>query len=250
MNRLLGTNTVTPMTLPQSECLKTLHIRDGNTRFKGQTTVELSLILLPFFAILFAIIDYAQIYFYENSLQNALRESTRFATAGRIIQATNADGSLAYETNNGVTVPKAISDTAGREASRNECIRYWFLSNCVIQMPLSNITITSAPTLPGEDPNIFIPGSRLAILEQTNGAAANLGPGGEGDYLQVTATNSVHTITPLFSYLGGYDRNGPNTYRIAVSAIVKNEPALLNFLHTNVYSDEVFDTNCYTQPYY
>ncbi len=92
------------------------------------------------FAILFAIIDFAQIYFYENSLQNALREAARFATAGRVIQAYNANGSPAYETNSdGVVVPKAITGLRrDGEASRNECIRYWFLSNCVVKsIPLS-----------------------------------------------------------------------------------------------------------------
>jgi Flp pilus assembly protein TadG len=54
----------------------------------GQTTVEFAFICLPFFIILFAIIDFAQIYFYENSVQNAMREAARFATAGSVIQAT------------------------------------------------------------------------------------------------------------------------------------------------------------------
>ena len=29
-----------------------------------------------------------------------------------------------------------------------------------------------------------------------------------------------------------------NSYVVRVSAVVKNEPALLNFQHTNMYSDE------------
>jgi len=196
--------------------------------------VEFSLIVLPFFAILFALIDYAQIYFYENSLQNGLREATRFATAGRIIQEYSG-GNVVYQTNNGVAVPKAINDSEGREASRNECIRWWFLTNCIIQLPLSNITITSAPTLPGNPPTVSANGSTLLL---TNGSPANLGPGAANDYIQVTAVYHLHTITPLFSYLGGYSREGVNTYPVRVSAIVKNEPALLNFEHTNVYADE------------
>ena len=79
-------------------------------------------------------IDYAQIYFYENSLQNALREAARFATAGSVIPLTNAQGE-AFETNDGVAVPKAINDSEGREASRYGCIRMWFQSNCVISVP-------------------------------------------------------------------------------------------------------------------
>ncbi len=140
----------------------------------GQTTVEFALICIPFFAILFAIIDFAQIYFYENSMQNALRESARFATAGSIIQATNSNGSLAYETNSsGVTVPKAITDSEGREASRNECIRYWFYSNCALKsIPLSNITITSAATLPGVPPVTSTNSLGYLTLLSSNGGAA------------------------------------------------------------------------------
>ena len=74
-----------------------------------------------------------------------MREACRFATAGSIIQAVNADGSLAFETNSGgISVPKAITDSEGREASRNECIRYWFYSNCVLQGSRSPISRLSA----------------------------------------------------------------------------------------------------------
>jgi hypothetical protein len=215
--------------------------------------VEFALICIPFFAILFAIIDFAQIYFYENSLQNAMREASRFATAGRIIQATNANGSLAFETNSsGITVPMAITDSGGREASRNECIRYWFLSNCVLRnFPISNIEIVSASTLPG-DPPVTTTNSlgQLQLVSgynvttnngqvSTNTVAATKGPGAANDYVQVTATYYVNTITPLVAAYGsGYSRQGWNTFPVRVSAIIKNEPALLNFEHTNMYSDE------------
>jgi Flp pilus assembly protein TadG len=215
--------------------------------------VEFALICIPFFAILFAIIDFAQIYFYENSMQNALREAARFATAGMVIQATNPDGSLAFETNSsGVTVPKAITDSEGREASRNECIRYWFYTNCVLSgIPLSNIGITSAPTLPGV-PAVTSTNSlgQLTLMSgytvttnsgavSTNNVPAVKGPGGANDYVQVTATFYVNTITPLVAAYGsGYSRQGWTTFPVRVSAIVKNEPAYLNFEHTNMYSDE------------
>jgi Flp pilus assembly protein TadG len=215
--------------------------------------VEFALICIPFFAILFAIIDFAQIFFYENCLQNALRESARFATSGRVIQKVNANGTLAYETNSGgIVVPQAISDSSGREASRQECIRYWFLSNCVVRnMPLSNIVITSAPTLPGVPPNVSTNSlGNLILLSgytvttnsgtvSTNSAPAVKGPGGANDYVQITATYNVGTITPIVAaYKSGYSRQGWTTFPVYVSAIVKNEPALLNFQHTNMYSDE------------
>lgn len=236
MDSLPSTKTVATTTLLTSECPESLHFRDKSVKLRGQTTVEFALILIPFFAILFAIVDYAQIYFYENSLQNALREAARFATTGSIIQTTTPP---TYETNDGVAVPKAINDSEGREASRNECIRYWFLSNCVVQIPLSNITIVSAPTLPGVPP---VTSANGGTLELTNGSPANTGPGAANDYVQVTATYTISTITPAFAIFHGlYSRSALTTsggYPVRVSAIVKNEPAYLNFLHTNIYSDE------------
>ncbi len=235
------------------KCLKTLLSAHKPGCAGGQTTVEFALICIPFFAILFAIIDFAQIYFYENSMQNSLREATRFATAGSIIQAYNGNGTPAFETNaGGVTVPKAITDSEAREASRNECIRYWFYTNCALRnIPLSNITIISAPTLPGQPPVTSTNAlGQLTLMSgftvttnsgqvTTNSVPAVKGPGGVNDYVQVTATYYVNTITPLVAAYGaGYSRQGWTTFPVRVSAIVKNEPALLNFEHTNIYSDE------------
>lgn len=236
MDRFYPPNAVVTEALPTARCLKSLLFKKRR-KLRAQTTVEFSLICLPFFALLFAIVDYAQIYFYKNSLQNAMRESARFATAGRIIQATDGMGNPLTTNINGVSVPVAINDSGGREASRNECIRWWFLSNCVVHnFPITNITITSAPTLPGLPPTVSADGTRLLL---TNGSPANDGPGAANDYVQITAVYHLNTITPLMNYLqGGYSHNGINSYRVVSTVIVKNEPALLNFQHTNTYSDE------------
>jgi hypothetical protein len=218
-----------------------VHRRRCNGGKRGQSTVEFALIVLPLFIIIFAIIDYAQIYFYENALQNALREATRFATAGAVIQLTNG-GIAQYDTNYGVATPKAISDSQNREASRYACIRDFFQSNCVVQMATNSVQIVSATALPGAPPVTITNGSGYVTLIEAAGTTntpANAGPGGEDDYVQVTATYTLHTITPLFGFLNGFSR-GTNVdyYPVRVSAIVKNEPALLNFEHTNMYPDE------------
>jgi Flp pilus assembly protein TadG len=251
MDRLECTNAVVPTISTTDECLKALLFSRRKGRVAGQTTVEFALICIPFFVILFAIIDFSEIYFYENSVQNALREAARFATAGSIIQATGAGGTPLFETNSsGIVVPKAINDTSGREASRNECIRYWFLSNCVLQgFPLSNIVITSASALSGQPPVtttnsvgdlILLSGYTVNTNSgtvSTNTVPAVKGPGGANDYVQITATYQVSTITPLMGYVSGYGGIG-NVFPVHVSAIVKNEPALLNFQHTNIYANE------------
>jgi len=56
-------------------------------------------------------------------------------------------------------------------------------------------------------------------------------------------TNTITTITPLMGYLGSYDHAGWNHYVVRVSAIVKNEPATLNFEHTNIYGGEAYNPN-------
>jgi hypothetical protein len=227
------------MVLTTDKCLKPLLFSHRRGRGAGQTTVEFALICLPFFIILFAIIDFSEIYFYENSLQNSLREACRFATAGSVIQATSAMGTPLYETNSGgVVVPQAITDSSGREASRNECIRYWFLSNCVLQnVPISNIVIISSPTLPGVPAVTSTNSLGYLTLLLTNGGAANKGPGNANDYVQITATYHVNTITPLMGYMNGYSGVG-SVFPVHVSAIVKNEPAYLNFEHNAMYSNE------------
>ncbi len=236
MDRNDSTNTVATRVFTTGECLKPLLFSRQKRRGGGQTTVEFALICLPFFIILFAIIDFSEIFFYENACQNALREACRFATAGRIIQRKDSHGNPLFETNvNGSVVPMAIpSNYGGTEASRNECIRYWFLSNCVLQnFPLSNITIVSAPTLGGAPPVTTTNAIGWVLLS----GATNKGPGNYNDYVQITATYHVNTITPLMGYMNGYSGVG-STFPVHVSAIIKNEPALLNFEHTNIYSGE------------
>jgi TadE-like protein len=212
--------------------------------------VETSLFLLPFFIIFFAIIDYAQIYFYDNALQNALRESARFATAGRVIPPLTGPF---YETNQGVVTPRAMSDSEGREASRCACIRYWFLSNCVIKniVVTNAVSIYSASSVGLEAPEVTTNNGVLQLVSgwivttnggtvTTNTVPALPGPGWAGDYVQVTATYHINTITPIPGWLGGFTGRGFTTgyWPARVSAIVKNEPALLNFEHTNIYVDE------------
>jgi len=240
MDRVVRTNTVVTTAFTTGKCLESLLFSRHRSRVVGQTTVEFALICLPFFVILFAIIDFSEIFFYENSLQNALREACRFASAGRIIQLSNAAGQPVFETNAaGLVVPQAIaSHYGGTEASRNECIRYWFLTNCILQnFPITNIYITSASTLPGVPPVTSTNSLGYLTLLSSDGSPASVGPGWASDYVQVTATYTVNTITPLMGYMSGYSGVG-NSFPVHVSAIIKNEPAILNFEKTNIYAGE------------
>ena len=204
----------------------------------GQAMVEFSMVILLLFMVIFAIIDYAQLFFYENALQNAMREATRFATAGSVIQQTNG-GVAQYDTNNGVAAPQAIKDSKGREASRYGCIRMFFQSNCIISMPTNGVQVISATALPGAPPVLTTNGTTgVVTLQESTGVAANAGPGNASDYVQLTATYNIRTITPLFYLLGLNHGTNITLFPVRVSAIVKNEPALLNFEHNAMYSDE------------
>jgi hypothetical protein len=100
---------------------------------------------------------------------------------------------------------------------------------------LTNIVITSTPVLPGQEPLVSTNGAgQLTLMSSgTNGTATNAvpGPGFANDYVQITATYPVSTITPLVSAY----------FPCRVSTIVKNEPALLNFEHTNMYGTSPTD---------
>jgi Flp pilus assembly protein TadG len=206
-------------------------------RRSGQAMVEFSLVALLLFLIIFAIIDYAQMFFYENALQNAMREATRFATTGRVIQLTN-NGVAQYDTNNGVAFPKAINDSENREASRYGCIRMYFQSNCVISMPTNGVLVVSATELPGAPPVIVTNSGVITLMTSTNTAAV-AGPGNASDYVQLTATYNIHTITPLLYLLGLNRGTNMTIFPVRVTAIVKNEPATSNFEHNAYYSDEL-----------
>jgi hypothetical protein len=57
--------------------------------------------------------------------------------------------------------------------------------------------------------------------------------------VQIIATYNIQTITPIFQWMGGYNgRAISGGYPLRCSAIVKNEPAALNFDHTNIYPGE------------
>ena len=142
---------------------------------------------------------------------------------------------------------------AGKRRATNASVT-GFKSNCVINIPYTNISIFSASADAGNPP---ITTTNNGVLHLVSGYTTNVsgtnvtytpvpavaGPGNANDYVEIIANYTVGTITPILSWLGGYNGRGvPGGYNLRVSAIVKNEPATLNFLHTNIYSDEPNET--------
>jgi hypothetical protein len=111
--------------------------------------------------------------------------------------------------------------------------------------------ITSAPTLPGVPPvtttnsigdltlmsGYTVTTNAVSGTVSTNSAPAVKGPGAATDYVQISANFQVKTITPLVQFLGGYSRQG-GAFPVYTSAIIKNEPAYLNFQHQAIYTNE------------
>ncbi len=76
-------------------------------------------------------------------------------------------------------------------------------------------------------------------IVSTNPAPAVKGPGEANDYVQITATYTLNTITPIMSMVNGsWSRGNWTTTPVHVSAIVKNEPAYLNFQHLALYTND------------
>jgi hypothetical protein len=182
-----------------------LLLRKRHTR--AQTTVEFALILWPFFIILFACCDYAQIYFYEHSIRHALREAGRFATTGKVLM-TNTTGST----------PIMSGYVGSNYISRQESIRRWFHTNSVIAVPLADIDIVSWPTPPNYTNTEISPAQ---------------GPGYANDYVKISVYYPIQLITPVSRMLFS---NG--VYHLTVSSIFLNEPSKNFITYTNRYTAE------------
>ncbi len=175
-------------------------------RNQAQTTVEFALIVWPFLLLLFATIDYAQLYFYDSSLRHALREAGRFATTGNVMR-TN------FVLSNG---PLQSSYEANKPISRMESIRRIFQTNCLVNTPITNIVVESWP----------------GLAETGTEAAPNKGPGDADDNVRIKVSAEVPMITRLFF---------TNTkYKTTVTSVFRNEPSrnFLNTITTNYYGAE------------
>ncbi len=61
---------------------------------RGSYAVEAALVLLPFFAMIFAIIDYSMVFFLQGTFKHAAREGVRFAITQRTLGAATQGSSI------------------------------------------------------------------------------------------------------------------------------------------------------------
>jgi Flp pilus assembly protein TadG len=90
-------------------------LRLGNDE-RGPTAVEFALVMMAFFAIVFAIIDFGRLFQSWTTLQHAARQGSRYALTGRIDCLDN----------NGTPVPTATPTTA-----RLLCVQYITQQNAI-----------------------------------------------------------------------------------------------------------------------
>lgn len=157
-------------------------------RARAQTTVEFAFIVFLFLLLILATCDYAQIFFYQESLLNGVREAGRFATTGQI---------LCQSQSNGVpTNPYGGTGGTNRLAS----IREIFRRTCVVGVATNNILIESWTGF----------GSTNVISNSAGNA---------GDYVHIKASYSLPLITPVIST---YFSNG--VYNTTAEMVFLNEP--------------------------
>lgn len=61
---------------------------------RGSYAVEAALVLLPFFALIFAIIDYSMVFFLQGTFKHAAREGVRFAITQRTLGTSTQGASI------------------------------------------------------------------------------------------------------------------------------------------------------------
>ncbi|HSI86442.1 MAG: TadE family protein [Candidatus Methylacidiphilales bacterium] len=160
---------------------------------RAQTTVEFAMVAPLFFAVLFATLDYAQVFFYEHSLRYALYMSGRFAMIRKPM--------VVYS--NGIETTNIVKD-GGTNISHYRSIRWVFQSNCVMYVPEKNIV------------------AQWYTLNDTN---LKPGVGDKETFLRLTAVYKVTLITPVGRLLSTNWGNPGGTLNLMASSVFRLESA-------------------------
>jgi hypothetical protein len=173
---------------------------------RSQSTVELGLVISVFIGLLLSYIDYAQIFFYKQNIQHAIREAGRFATTGNVL--TNSSG------------PLSSSFVTSTNISRLESVRRVFFSNCLIAtnsaFNWSQVVLVSWPG-----------------FNNATQAVPNYGPGIQEDYLRIQVVYPIKLISPFSMILIAKDFNpvnAPTSYTTIVESVFVNEKFFFQYV--------------------
>lgn len=136
----------------------------------GATAVEMALIAMPFFALVFGIIELALIFLVSTSLDNATAEAARTIRTGQL-QTGAAATSAAFKT--------AICNNFP-----------WLPSDCSANLSVDVRTFSSFASVTAPQP---------VVNQVFNPAALTFSPGGPGDIVVVRAYYQWPLVAPLMS---------------------------------------------------
>lgn len=157
----------------------------GKRRRRGQSTVEFALVLPIFLIMVFALMDLARYFFYEQSLSHTVRATLRASVTGKVDE--NPD----YNPTDTTSVEFFTRrETIIRTAKRNN---------------VSNVVLTTSEA--------NAPSDTLKIIPSDGG--------GPGDDLTISITYDFEFITPLLNL--AFDGAAGKDFDITVSTTYTNE---------------------------
>jgi len=159
----------------------------------GAAAVELALVAMPFFALLFAIVELALIFLVSSSLENATEQAARTIRTGQF-------------QNGGTTTAQAFKTEI--------CNNFgWLQADCSTNLSVDVRTFATFQSVTAPQP---------VTNKVFNPAALTFVPGGPGDIVVVRAYYQWPLIAPLMSQALETVNGGKNL--ITTTATFRNEP--------------------------
>lgn len=162
-----------------------------NRSCRGQSLVELAIVLIPFFFLVFGVIDFSWALFNQMNVQDAVREAGRYASTGN-----------------------HLTDSKGNPIARTASI-VQVLDSYAIGSGVSIQTVQISSVYGGS--STYSEGS--GTMTGAVGAA-----GGPGDTVTITATCAAPMLTTFIGKFFASD----SRYHFNASSTFKNEPFLPN----------------------
>ena len=155
---------------------------------RGQSLIEFALVAIPFFFLIFSVIDFSWALFNQMNVQDAVREAGRYAATGNHI--TGANGS-----------------TVSRVGSIVQVLDSYAIGNGV---SIQQISISS------------VYGGSVTYNEGSGSFSGTGNAGGPGDTVTITATCAAPMLTTFIGKFFSSD----SRYHFTASSTFRNEPIL------------------------
>jgi Flp pilus assembly protein TadG len=158
---------------------------------QGAAAVEFALLVLPFFTIIFVIMQISLMFFIDTGLDSALGKTARKVRTG-------------YATTNAWTITSFKSDLCA-----NLALSFGCSSNLLVVATV----VTNMGSIPNSSPTT---NGVLTVTEQYN-------TGKSGDYVLVHVYLPWKPLLPLYNFAGSTLKDG--TYILGAANLFRNEPS-------------------------